>query len=107
MLLNYCFIKTYLLLFKYSLYIYVGPECESFLIILSLECAKEIKLKCLDFYKTALTEIMKLLPYKDILFEQFSFLETKIAPYNESRNKIKHLSYIVSRIGNIDITQLV
>lgn len=86
--------------------VYVGPECESFLILQSLECAKEIKLKCLEFYKTALKEMMKRLPYKDIFFEQLSFLEAKIALHNESRNKIKDLSYIALQIGNIDITQL-
>lgn len=29
--------------------IYVGPECESFLVTQSLEVAQEIKLNCLDF----------------------------------------------------------
>lgn len=38
-----------------------------------------------------------------ILFEQLSFLETKIALYNKNKSKIKDLSYIALSIENSDI----
>jgi len=87
--------------------IYVGPECENFLNTLSPECSKEIKLKCLDFYKTATQQMLKRLPYKDMFFEQLAFLEPKIALYDESRVKIKDLTYIAQQLKlNIDVSKL-
>ncbi|XP_067211624.1 protein FAM200A-like, partial [Linepithema humile] len=86
--------------------IYVGPECESFLETLSSECAQEIKLNCLQFYITAVREMLKRLPYRDTVFEQLMFLQPKIALYDESRVKFKDLTFIATRIGNIDITKL-
>lgn len=86
--------------------IYVGPECENLLATLSLECAQEIRLKCLDFYKTAIKEMLKRLPYKDKFFELLTFLDPQIALYNEGRTKVKDLTDIAVRIGQIDITKL-
>ncbi|XP_067214127.1 SCAN domain-containing protein 3-like [Linepithema humile] len=63
--------------------IYVGPECEGFLASRSFEFAQQIRLNCLNFYKIALNEMLKRLPYKDVLFEQLNFLEAKVALYNE------------------------
>jgi hypothetical protein len=37
----------------------VGPECETFVESLFLACRKEIKFACLDFYKTAVREMLK------------------------------------------------
>jgi len=85
--------------------IFVGPECEDFLASQSFEFAQQIKFNCLNFYKVALKEMLKRLPYKDILFEQLSFLEPKVALYNESRS-IKDLSYIARRVENIDLSKL-
>jgi len=48
--------------------IYVGPECECLLTTLSLEHARKIRFKCLQFYITAVREMLKRLPYNDILF---------------------------------------
>lgn len=48
--------------------VYVGPECESVLDTLSLECSQQIRLKCLDFYVTAVREMLKRLPFRDTLF---------------------------------------
>lgn len=42
--------------------VYVGPECESVLDTLSLECLQQIRLKYLDFYITAVREMLKRLP---------------------------------------------
>jgi len=84
----------------------VGPECEGFLASQSFEFAQQIKFNCLNFYKVALKEMLKRLSYKDILFEQLSFLEAKIALYNEGRLIIKDLSYIAMRVENIDLTKL-
>ncbi|KYN22585.1 hypothetical protein ALC57_05005, partial [Trachymyrmex cornetzi] len=75
----------------------------------SSECVQEIKLKCLQFYKTAVKEMLKRLPYKDTFFEMLTFIDPKIALYNESRIKIKDLTDIAVRIGligQIDITKL-
>jgi len=82
----------------------VGPECKSFLQTLPSECAQEIKLTCLQFYITAIREMLKRLPYNDIVFQQLMFLQPKIALYNESRIQFKDL--IATRIGHIDVTQL-
>lgn len=38
--------------------IYVGSECEDFLAKLSVECAQEIRLTCLNFYKTVLKKLL-------------------------------------------------
>jgi len=86
--------------------IYVGPECEHLLATLPLECAQEIRLKCLDFYKTAVKEILKRLPYNDPFFELLTFLDPQIALYHEGRIKVKDLTDIAVRIGQIDITKL-
>jgi len=86
--------------------VYVGPECESFLATLSLECAQQIKLKCLDFYITAVREMLKRLPFRDTLFQQLIFLDPKIALYHAGRLKIKDLTFIAKRVKHIDITKL-
>jgi len=46
-------------------YVYVEPDCENFLDTPSFEFVREIKLKCLDFYLTAVREMLKRLPYND------------------------------------------
>lgn len=83
------------------------PECENFLNTLSPKCSQQIKLKCLDFYKTAIRQMLKRLPYNN-LFEQLYFLEPKIALYVKGRVKIKDLTYIADQIKSIiiDITKL-
>lgn len=86
--------------------IHVGPECENLLESLSFECRQQVKSACLDFYRTAVLEMLKRLPYKDPFFEHLTFLEPKIALYNENRNKIKDLTYIATIVEDIDITKL-
>lgn len=88
--------------------IYVGPECESFLVTLPLECAQQIRIKCLEFYVTAVQEMLKRLPCKDILFKQLTFLDPQIALYDQGRNKIRDLNYIATRIHReyINMSQL-
>jgi len=84
----------------------MGPECEDFLASQSFEFAQQIRFNYLNFYKVALKEMLKRLPYKDILFEQLSFLEAKVALFNEGRLIIKDLSYIAVGVENIDLTKL-
>ncbi|XP_067214890.1 zinc finger BED domain-containing protein 5-like [Linepithema humile] len=81
----------------------------SLLETLFLECAQEIKLNCLEFYITAVREMLKRLPYRDTVFEQLIFLQPKVALYDETRIQFKDLTFIATRIGdiNIDITKLV
>lgn len=86
--------------------IHVGPECENLLESLSFECRQQVKSACLDFYRTAVLEMLKRLPYKDPFFEHLTFLEPKIALYNENRNQIKDLTYIATIVEDIDITKL-
>ncbi|XP_070516613.1 SCAN domain-containing protein 3-like [Cardiocondyla obscurior] len=86
--------------------IYVGPECESFLENFTVECVHEIKLKCLDFYVTAVQEMLNRLPCKDPFFEQLSFLDPKIALFNDGRIKIKDLTLIAKRLNYNNITRL-
>lgn len=84
----------------------VGPECESLLQTLPIECAQRIRTHCQNFYVTSLREMLKRLPYNDIIFEQFMFLQPKIALYNEGRTKIKDLTLLATRIGCNDIEKL-
>ncbi|XP_067212375.1 SCAN domain-containing protein 3-like [Linepithema humile] len=91
---------------KHLLDIYVGPDCESFLVNQPLVFVQDIKLTCLNFYITALKEMLKRLPYKNSFFKQLTFLDAKIALYDEGRNEIKDLSIIASHFENIDITKL-
>jgi len=83
-------------------------ECENFLKLLPLEYGQQIKLLCLDFYKT-IQEMLKHLPYMDPLFKHLTFLDPKIVLYDENRIKIKdlsHIAVIVEDITQTDITQL-
>lgn len=91
---------------QYLNHIRLGSECEELLTTLPLECAQEIKLNCLNFYKTAVREVMKRLPYKDTFFEHLSFLDPTIALFDEDRNKIRNLTCIASRISHIDIAKV-
>jgi len=81
----------------------VRLECESFLETLPLEHAQEIRRNCLDFYITSLREMLKHLPYKDIIFEQLMFLKPNIALYYEGRTKIKDLTLLATRVGHINL----
>lgn len=82
----------------------MGSDCESLLKNLSSECAQEIKLKCLDFYITAVQEMLKRLPCKDIFFKQLTFLDPQIALYNKGRTKIRDLTSIATRVEQINRT---
>jgi len=84
----------------------VGPECEGFLETLSVEDVHIIKSKCLDFYITAVQDMLKRLPCRDIFFEHLAFLDPQIALYNEGRIKIRDLTYIATRVKHINVTQL-
>ena len=86
--------------------VYVGPECESFLESLELECAQEIRLKCLNFYITAVREMLTRLPFNDPFFEQLIFLDPAIALYDEGRQQIKDLIFIAKRINHVNLTRL-
>ncbi|KYN10134.1 hypothetical protein ALC57_17729 [Trachymyrmex cornetzi] len=86
--------------------IHVGLECENLLESLPLERRQQIILTCLDFYKTAVREMLKRLPYKDPLFEYLTFLDPKIALYDENRTKIKDLIHIATIVEDINITKL-
>ena len=85
--------------------IYLGPECEAFLLNKPQERRTEIRRNCLEFYKTAVREMIKRLPYKDTFFEQLSFLDPKVAFSCKARVTFKDLSDIAARL-NINITQL-
>jgi len=84
----------------------VGPECKGFLETLSVEDVHTIKSKCLDFYITAVQDMLKRLPCRDIFFEHLAFLDPQIALYNEGRIKIRDLTYIATRVKHINVTQL-
>ncbi|KYM93750.1 hypothetical protein ALC62_15647 [Cyphomyrmex costatus] len=87
--------------------IYVGSECENLLATLPLEEAQEIRVKCLKFYKTAVREMLKRLPYKGAFFQHLTFLNPDIALFDEARIKIKDLSCIAARIAkNINFSTL-
>ena len=85
----------------------VGPECESFLKTLSADCAQQIRLNCLEFYITAVREMLKRLPFKDKLFHQLTFLDPKVALYDGGRLEVEDLTFIAKRVDhNIDVTKL-
>jgi len=63
---------------------------------LSLECAQQIRFKCLDLYITTVREMLKRLSFRDILFQQLTFLDPKIDLYHEGKLKIKDLTFIAN-----------
>jgi len=73
---------------------------------LPLEYRQQIKLTCLDFYKTAIQEMLKRLSHKDPFFEHLTFLEPEIALYDKDWIKFRDLTYIGMTIEQIDITKL-
>jgi len=50
--------------------------------------------------------MIKRLPYNNPFFKQLNFLSPKVALYIESSNEFKDLSDIVTKIRNIDISNL-
>jgi len=68
--------------------IYLGPECEEFLLIEPQERRTKIQQNCFEFYKTAdaVRKMMKRLPYIDTFFEQLSFLDPKVVFSREARD---------------------
>jgi len=73
---------------------------------LPLENVQEIRIKCLKFYKIAVQEMLKRLPYKGAFFQHLIFLNPDIAFFDETRIIIKDLTCIATRIGNIDFSKL-
>lgn len=59
--------------------IYVGPECESFILAECPDFYTEVKSKCLNFYVTAVQEMLHRLPYNDEIFRDLRFLDPEIA----------------------------
>jgi len=86
--------------------VYVGPEREIFLKNQTSEFAEEIKLKCLDFYISAVEDMMKRLPFNDFILCELKFLNSKFALYDKTRSVIKDLTYIAIYFGNFDVTAL-
>lgn len=86
--------------------LYVGPECEKFLQNQTMQFAQEIKLKCLDFYVSATEDMIKLLPFNDIVLHDLKFLDSKLALSCEGRNVIKDLTNIATYLGTFDVTTL-
>lgn len=85
--------------------IYLGSECEMFLKDQTSDFIENIKAKCLDFYITAIEEIIKRLPYNDEFFQNLKFLDSKISSRHEGRNVVKDLSDIADILIFV-ITQL-
>jgi len=86
--------------------IYVGPECESYL---KTECSDfviEVKSKCLNFYATALEEMLQRLPYNDEILRELKFLDPEVALRNESRLIFADLRNVARHFGISDITSL-
>lgn len=86
--------------------IYLGSECETFLKNETSIFVETIKLKCLDFYITALQEMLKRLPYNDIIIQNLKFLDSQVALYYEGRNIIADLSDIAAYFNFCDNTAL-
>lgn len=86
--------------------IYVGSECEILLEQQTSDVREEVKSKCLDFYVTALDEMIRRLPFDDVVLRGLRFLDPKFALYNEGRNAIRDLTDIATRLGTYDITAL-
>lgn len=86
--------------------IYLGSECEMFLKDQTSDFIENIKAKCLDFYITAIEEMIKRLPYNDAFFQNLKFLDSKISLRNEGRNVVKDLSDIAAHFNICDNTAL-
>lgn len=85
--------------------IYVGLECEIFLKNNTSKFAQEVKLKCLDFYVTAIDKMVKRLPFNDVVPRGLKFLDPKLVSYDEGRSIID-LSDIAIHFGDFDVTAL-
>lgn len=59
--------------------IYLGSKCQTLLLDHNSEFAQEIRYKCLHFYVKAIEEMIKRLPFNDIIFRSLNFLDFKIA----------------------------
>lgn len=57
----------------------IGGECEIFLRSLPVDGQDEFRKKCLSFYITAATEILKRLPFQDPKFKSMEFLDPQVA----------------------------
>lgn len=86
--------------------IYVGPECESYLKNECPEFIIEVKSKCLDFYTTALEEMLQRLPYNNEIFRELTFLDSKVALSDKNRLIFPDLTNIARHFGISDITTL-
>jgi len=86
--------------------VYVGLEREIFLKNQISEFAEEIKLKCLDFYISAVEDMMKRLPFNDFILRELKFFNSKLTLYDETRSVIKDLTHIAIYFGNFDVTAL-
>lgn len=86
--------------------VFLGAECEQFLLTQNLEFIQQVKLKCLDFYVSAIEEMIKRLPYNDDLLRNLNFLDFKIALSDEGRSVVPDLTHIATHLGTFDLTSL-
>lgn len=79
--------------------IYLGPECKQFLETLPSECAndaRQVRIKCLEFYVTGMEEIKKRLPTDSDLYTEMKFLDPSIALEAKGRTELKDLTKLGS-----------
>ncbi|XP_032673098.1 uncharacterized protein LOC116844993 isoform X2 [Odontomachus brunneus] len=86
--------------------LYFGSECEMFLQNKKPKFIEEVKLKCLDFYVSATEEMIKLLPFNNVVFDGLKFLDPKFALSYKERSTIKDLTNIATYLGTYDMTTL-
>ena len=84
--------------------IFLGSECEKLLCPSSDDQRKEVhlfKLRCLQFYQTAVSELMKRLPISDPFFSQIQFIEPNVALSYDSRNTLPTLETLLYKYEHL------
>ncbi|XP_032690779.1 uncharacterized protein LOC116853718 isoform X2 [Odontomachus brunneus] len=84
----------------------VGSDCESFLLAECPDFYIEIKSNCLQFYITAMQEMLHRFPYNDEILRELKFLDPEIALHEENRVLFPNLTNVAKRFGISDITTL-
>lgn len=85
--------------------VYLGCECNDLLINIPKSAANQIRVRCLQFYITALEEIQQRLPQKSELFKEMEFLNPEVA-LGKKGNKNEFSFKNFSKIINLDVNSL-
>lgn len=81
--------------------VYLGSDCENFILNLEVDVQKKIRLKCLEFYSVCCREMQNRLPMQDIFFNELLFITPKIALSLERPEECQQISAVISKFQAI------